>query len=197
MSDSTGPSVRAELAEFAQLMELRLQASSDRPTRSFDREHILSRMFEEVCDLRESLRAGRPILPDTLDLALLAFRLTAASGQLSNVEAARKDSLRVRDAAHDPVKESSGKYAFKLGDRWTMYGAELTSDEPVTDEMLDRTAPAIMEAMRSLHVYNVKVGRIDVRDGRVRVYPEAGVRDPRSVEMEAVILPTIRPPKIP
>lgn len=168
-------------------MEHRLSSSENKPTRSEDRDYILTRMFEEVCDLRESIKSGRPILPDALDLALLTVKLVSVCDQSLDSKEAKKDSLRVRDVSRDSVRDSSGKYAFKIGSKWILFGAELVTDFVITNENLEPKIPAILEAMKSLHIYNIRVGRIEAMNNRIRVFPDDGIRDPRSNEISLIV----------
>jgi len=180
MSNSNPPIPRSEVALFAAMMEARLQSEEDRGRlKTLDKTFLLTKLFEEVHEIREAISSGRDPSVMASSLACVAMRLVESCGRLSTT-AVRRGSMRTMNAMTEGVKDSSSRYAIIMKDRCLLWGAELDADFQVSDDTLLPILPAISLAMKTLHDHRVKVGRIVVKDNFVTVCPEPGVADPRS-----------------
>jgi hypothetical protein len=170
------------------MMEARLQSEEERGrVKDLDRAHLLTRLFEEVHEAREALSSGRDPSVAAASIGCIAMRIVESCGRFSSA-AVRKGSMRTMNAMKEPLNDSSSRYAVVMNNRCVLWGSELETDFAISDATLMPVLPSIALAMKTLQDHRVKVGRIVVRAGMVRVFPEAGVDDPRT-EAEAAPIP--------
>lgn len=180
--------IREDLSSFASMMEARLQSEEERGIHApIDKIAIITKLYEDILDLKAAVNSGRDVTPRATGMALLAMRLVKSCGPLS-ASAARRDSMHLLDPKKDPLRDASVNYAIVHKNRCTLWGAVLDADFDITEQNLAVALPAIRTSMQSLHRHNLKAARILICNGQVNALPDDMVLDPRTIEEKTPIL---------
>lgn len=189
MPSSRPPAPRSDLIVFASMLEARkARLESDGKTGTPTQNEVLSKLFELVHDARDAVTSKSNLSIIAADIALYAMELAKVDGKISST-AAKKDSIRVIDARKHAVRDSSYKHAVVHHDKTVLWGAKLEADFEITDLSLKPCLSAIRMAFDTLNALNVKVGKIQITNGFVRVFPEDGVEDPRHEDLAIPVSP--------
>lgn len=180
-------SLKSEFLAFASM----IQSRSDRNEfAGLSMEECISKLFSRVHDARDMVKSQSDISSIATDIALIAMNLVKLNGKLDTVEP-RRDSTRVIDARKHAVRDSSHKHAVVHHDKTVLWGAKLEADFEITDESLRPCMSSIRAAMQTLHVFNIKVDKIQIANGFVKVFPEDGTTDPRHADIGIPISPEL------
>ena len=189
MASSHPPEPRSDLLIFASMLEARKQLLDTKGrTALTDPKEVMSKLFELIHDARDAINGRTSLSIIASDIALLAMELAKTDGPFST-NAAKKDSIRVIDAHKQAVRDSSHKHVIVHHDKATLWGAVLEADFEVTEDSLKPCLSAIRSAIDTLHAFSVKVGKIQIANGFVKVFPEDGTKDPRNSDISIPINP--------
>lgn len=177
--------INPEFLAFASILQSR---SGRNEFESLTLEESISKLFARVHDARDMVQSKVDVSSVAADIALIAMHLVKLNGTL-DVSAPRRDSTRVIDARKHAVRDSSHKHAIVHHDKTVLWGAKLEADFEITDESLRPCMSSIRAAMQTLHVFNLKVDRIQIANGFVKVFPEEGTVDPRQEDIGIPISP--------